>query len=228
MGDNYCLHNAREVKDQPKCHEAYIRFTSEDYKNGFRVDANALKFDNREKKLIRITNTYTFGNVKITAVWNNLIRMDQRTTVENIMRMFPRLSEIWLTVDGKQINGSLPGDLITKLVTELNKVIGHNHVVIKDINIDQFEMLRKHNVYNNPDLIFEKLLIYVDTNGIASSGQIKYRREIPDDIEMIISTYDSKNQSNVQFGQDGGSCTSTITITSKTKREVPMRKYFEF
>jgi hypothetical protein len=217
MSDKYCLHNIRAIDKQKKCHDLYIRFTLDDYKSGMRVDANTLKFENRERKIIRITNTYTFDNVQITAIWNNLIRLDTRSTVFGVMRMYPKLSAIWLSTNGKQINGSIPMDIISKMVEEINKIIGHKHILINEINIDQFEMLREQHIYSDPDLIFEKLLLYAATKRIASSEMIQYKREIPDDIEMIISVYSLKNQQNVEFGQDGGENNNLIK-----------KKYFSF
>lgn len=183
----YCLENTRGVNVSNKCRDSDIRITKEDYANGLRITASSLNFKGREKMRIRLTNTYTYGKIVIVAIWTNIISLLETSSPSNTMKMCPNLSEIWLIYDNKQINGILLSDVTSKIIGEINKIIGDYHVLINDINLDQFEMLRDNNLYMRPDLIFEKLIIYADMTAIASSKTIQFKREIPDNIELIVA-----------------------------------------
>lgn len=221
MSGKYCLQNTRGVDVGSRCFDSYIRFNQRDHANGLRITATTLGFKDRETMRIRITNIYTFSRVVITAVWNNQISMDKQSTVRGTMKMFPKLSSIWLTVDGREINGSLPADIINKSVSEINRTINEGYVLINSIDIDQFEMLRINNIYTRPDLIFEKLLIYAATRNIASSEMIEYRREIPDFIEMNV-TIQSIHDKYVNPGN------YDITAKNSVRRDSDKRVLFDF
>lgn len=190
MSNMYCLQNTRGVNVSDKCRESDIRITKKDHDNGLRITASSLNFKGREKMRIRLTNTYTFGKTVIVAIWTNVVRMIETSSPVGSMKMYPHLSEIWLSSNGKQINGLLPSDMIAKMIREINQIINEKHVSIDSIDLDQFEMLRENNLYSRPDVIFEKLLIYADTMAIASAETILFSREIPDNIELIVAVED--------------------------------------
>lgn len=183
----YCLQNTRGVNVSDKCRKSDIRLTKADYENGLRITAGTLNFKSREKLRVRLTNTYTFEKTVIVAIWTNVVRIVETSSNVGTMKMYPKLSEIWLNSNGQQINGQLPLNMIAKMIGEINRMINDKYVIINDINIDQFEMLRDNNLFARPDLIFEKLLIYADTASIASSETIRFNREIPDNIELILT-----------------------------------------
>ena len=186
----YCLQNTRGINVPHKCRDTDIRLTKKDHDDGLRITASSLNFKGREKIRIRITNTYTFGKTVIVAIWTNMLRIDEMSSGRN-MKMYLHLSEIWLNVNGKQINGSLAFDMIAKMVKEINRIVGkNNHVIVDTIDLDQFEMLRENKLFLRPDVIFEKLLIYADTIGIASAESILFSRDIPDNIELIVAVED--------------------------------------
>jgi hypothetical protein len=187
MSNPYCLQNSRNVSPTQKCYESSISFTQQDHIDGLRITANTLRFKNREKLKLRLTNTYTFGKVNIVFVWNNTIGLVNTPSVAGAMKMYPQLSSIWVTVDGNPVNGTLPADMISKMRTEINNLIGNRYVLINDIHIDQIEMLKVHKILKSPDFVFEKLLIYTDIQTVASNDMIEYRREIPDDIELLVT-----------------------------------------
>lgn len=183
----YCLQNTRGVNVSNKCRDTDIRLTKKDHNDGLRITASSLNFKAREKLRIRLTNTYTFGNTTIVVIWTNVIRIVETSSSDGTMKMYPHLSEIWLSSNGKQINGLLPSDMIAKMIKEINQIIREKYVIVDNIDIDQFEMLRENNLYGRPDVIIEKLLIYADTMAIASSETILFTREIPDNIELIVA-----------------------------------------
>ncbi|VBB18393.1 hypothetical protein YASMINEVIRUS_856 [Yasminevirus sp. GU-2018] len=187
MTETYCLERTRTVSLPQKCFDTSIKLNKQDDVNGLRVTANTLGFKNRERRHIRVTNTYVFGDRKIVVVWNNVVKMVQLPSVSGKMNMYPKLSEIWVTVGGNPINGSLPAEMISKMKREINDIIGDRYVVIDNIELDQFEMLRNNNVFRLPDMILEKLLIYADLRTIASREMIQFSREVPDDIELLVS-----------------------------------------
>lgn len=185
---NYCLQNTRKSSIN-KCNNSSqnILYKTEDRKNGYVITAKTLNFKDREKKHVRIANTYIFGTTKIVAIWTNIIRLLETPIDDNTMNMKPQLSQIWLSVNGRQINGAIPYDMITKMVNEINKIINGREIIFKYLDLDQFTLLRTNGIYISPDLIFEKLLIYADTINIASQEKISFKIENPDDIELLIS-----------------------------------------
>jgi hypothetical protein len=186
---NYCLRNTRNINIANKCNNSSqeISYNKQDEMNGYIMTAKTLNFKNREKKSIRLTNTYTFGTTKIICIWSNIIRLLETPIDDNTMKMMPHLSQIWLNANNININGAIPYDMITKMVHDINKIINKKIITIKQIDLDQFEMLKNNGIYISPDLIFEKLLIYADTINIASQERILYKREIPDNIELLVS-----------------------------------------
>ena len=196
----FCPLNTRGVNVPKKCGDIDIRLTNKDYLNGLRITAESLRLEGRNKLCIRLTNKYIFDNNEIIAVWNNIISLVDLASSFGKMKMYPKLSKIWLRSKGKQITGEIPNTMIEKMTEEVNYLIKGKFVLISDINIDQFEMLRENNLFHSPDVIFEKLLIYADIKSIASSEMIKFKREMPNDIELIISIDDDCSA----YSQTGG------------------------
>lgn len=184
----YCLQNTRSINVLGVCAgtDTDIRINKKDYENGLRITAKTIGLSGRERIIARITNLYKFGKTEIITVWKNEISLVGSSVPYGTMAMYPKLVEIWLKSNERQIVGGLPSAMISKIINEINQIIGEKHVLIDNINVDQFEMMRETNLYRYPDVIFEKLLIYADTELIASSELIQYYRDIPDDIELIV------------------------------------------
>lgn len=182
-----CIENLRNVNLPKICNDISIRLNKQLNEEGYKITVNTLGFTNRERCNIRITNTYTFDDRKIIAIWNNVVSLIQIPISTGKMKMYPKLSEIWITVKGEPVNSQFPADVITKMKCEINNIIGNRYVLIDYIDLDQFEMLRINNIFKLYDLIFEKLLIYADLKSIASSELIQFARLIPDDIEILVT-----------------------------------------
>jgi hypothetical protein len=182
------------------CDNTSAKLNKQQYDEGYRINASTLGFINRETRHIRITNLYTFGMIEIIAVWNNKVSIMQLPTDTGItkIKMYPKLSGIWITVNGNPIISKIPADVLDKMKHEINNLVGGRYVVVEQINLDQFEMLYEHKIFKLPDLIFEKLLIYARFHTIASSEIIHFNRKIPDDIKVIV-TLEHKFEYKIEY-----------------------------
>lgn len=186
----FCIKN----NNQQKCFNDVIRLNNDEFNNGFKIDTQTLNLKQYDKKQIRLTNIYKFDNRQIIMIWNNNISLQDLPVENNKIKMYPKLDKIWINVDGNNINGVIPNEMLDKMKNEINKIIASRFVVINDINVNQLEMLNSYNININSNLVFEKLLIYIDLRTIASQELLTYSSLMPDDIDLICSFVENDKQ----------------------------------
>ena len=242
----YCLKNTRRVNTpDDDCRDNDIRITKTIYDDGKRIFAETLNIQNRERLSVRMTNRYVFGKnsaecangdpnenentdntiYEIIIVWHNIISLVDVSTVIGKMKVYPKISSIWLKKNGSIVSGEILYRMTENMIKEINQIIGNNHVIVDDIHVDQFEMLLNNGIDIRSDLKFEQLLIYADTLAIASSEKIQFKREIPDDIELIIAIEKIVGGSTEGNSLSGGK--KTFGVNSNVKK-VKKIEYVDF